>query len=163
MTLAGRSIHTGDSSLGNERYLTKGRIGQLVEVITLTLRDSMLRPLLGSASDRYLPYLMTLFFFILFNNLLGPLPLLDLQGFTPFGRGEVKLQVEMNYGLAGAWSEAAPAWTDVSGQLGNVRLTMLPSGLEPGNEYRWRARVLYSPVLFPGHVASRWFRIDRNR
>jgi F-type H+-transporting ATPase subunit a len=78
--LAAQSIRTGHAALGNERFITRGRLGQLVEVILVTLRDQMLRPLLGNQTDRYLPYLMTLFFFILINNLMGLIPLLDVQG-----------------------------------------------------------------------------------
>ncbi len=80
MWLAARGIATGPKSMGNDRYLTRGRLGQLVEVILLTLRDKMLQPLLGDATNRYLPYLMSLFFFILINNLIGLVPLLDVQG-----------------------------------------------------------------------------------
>jgi F-type H+-transporting ATPase subunit a len=80
MRLAARTIATGPEAEGNERFITRGRMGQLVEVMVETLRDKMLRPLLGESTGAYLPYLMTLFFFILINNLLGLLPLLDLQG-----------------------------------------------------------------------------------
>jgi F-type H+-transporting ATPase subunit a len=80
MRLAARGIATGPESAGNERYITQGRLGQLVEVILVTLRDRMLQPLLGDATSKYLPYLMTLFFFILINNLIGLVPLLDVQG-----------------------------------------------------------------------------------
>jgi F-type H+-transporting ATPase subunit a len=80
LRVAARAIATGRESEGNERYITRRRTGQLVEVMVETLRDRMLRPLLGSDTAAYLPYLMTLFFFILINNLLGLLPLLDIQG-----------------------------------------------------------------------------------
>ncbi|MCS6992169.1 MAG: F0F1 ATP synthase subunit A [Chitinophagales bacterium] len=45
-----------------------------VEVIIVFIRDQVARPLLGHRADRYLPYLLTLFFFIWINNLLGLLP-----------------------------------------------------------------------------------------
>jgi F-type H+-transporting ATPase subunit a len=79
MLAAARAIDTGPASLGNDRYLTRGRLGQLVEVITLYLRDKVVQPVLGESTSRYLPYLLTLFFFVLMNNLLGLVPLLDLQ------------------------------------------------------------------------------------
>jgi F-type H+-transporting ATPase subunit a len=79
MKRAAAAIDTGPESEGHARHLTSGRLGQLVEVFTLYLRDSMLKPLLGDKTDTYLPYLLTLFFFILMNNLLGLVPLLDLQ------------------------------------------------------------------------------------
>lgn len=80
MRRAAEAIATGPSSEGHGRYLTKGRIAQMIEVITIYLRDEALGPVLGKEdTDKYLPYLMTLFFFILMNNLLGLVPLLDLQ------------------------------------------------------------------------------------
>ena len=80
MMKAAKAIATGPESEGNERYITKGRFGQLIEAMVVYLRDEMLVPVLGEDhTRRYFPYLMTLFFFILFNNLFGLLPLLDLQ------------------------------------------------------------------------------------
>ena len=76
---AGKAIQTGPESSGNERYLTKGRLSQMIEVIVLYLMDNVVRPQLGHSANRFAPYLLTLFFFILFNNLLGLMPLLDIQ------------------------------------------------------------------------------------
>ncbi len=83
MTAAAKAIATGPESDGNERYLTKGRFGQLIETIVLYLRDEMLLPVLGQKhTTRYLPYLMTLFFFVLFQNLFGLIPVLDIIHLT---------------------------------------------------------------------------------
>jgi len=80
MIHAANRIATGPASEGNERYITKGRFAQLVESITIYLRDEMLAPVLGpSTTRRYLPYLMTLFFLILFLNVFGLVPFADLQ------------------------------------------------------------------------------------
>ena len=76
---AASAIETGPESDGNARYRTKGRLSQMVEVITLYLRDTIVKPVLGDQSNRYMPFLLTVFFFILLNNLLGLVPLLDLQ------------------------------------------------------------------------------------
>lgn len=77
---ASKRIATGPESEGNERYVTKGRLAQLVETIVVYLRDEMLTPVLGAeATRKYLPFLMTQFFFILTLNLFGLFPLLDLQ------------------------------------------------------------------------------------
>lgn len=45
-----------------------------MEVIVLFIRDEVVKPNVGPKYERYLPYLLTLFFFILINNLLGLLP-----------------------------------------------------------------------------------------
>lgn len=76
---AGRRIETGQESEGADRYLTRGRIPQVIEVICLYLREKVVRPQLGDATDRYIPYLWATFFFILLNNLFGLVPLMDLQ------------------------------------------------------------------------------------
>ncbi|MEM7807172.1 MAG: F0F1 ATP synthase subunit A [Planctomycetota bacterium] len=49
------------------------------EAIMLYLRDDVVRPILGDATNTYIPLLWTFFFFILFNNLIGLLPLEPLQ------------------------------------------------------------------------------------
>lgn len=74
-----KAIGTGPESQGNERYITKGKVAQLVEVITLYLRDTVVRPQLGADANKFMPLLLSLFFFILINNLFGLIPLLDLQ------------------------------------------------------------------------------------
>lgn len=78
MKVAADAIATGPESQGNERYITKGVFSQMIEVVVLALRDFVIRPQLGADTNRFLPYLLTLFFFILYNNLVGLMPLLDL-------------------------------------------------------------------------------------
>jgi F-type H+-transporting ATPase subunit a len=46
----------------------------LFEIFIVYIRDEIVRPSLGDAGDRYLPYFLTLFFFILICNLLGMVP-----------------------------------------------------------------------------------------
>ena len=46
----------------------------LMEVIINFVRDEVVKPMLGRHTDKYLPYLLTIFFFIWINNLLGLLP-----------------------------------------------------------------------------------------
>ncbi len=79
LNIAAKRIATGSESQGHDRYVTKGSFAQMIEVIVLYLRDSVIRPQLGKDTNKFLPYLLTLFFFILFNNLLGLVPLVDLQ------------------------------------------------------------------------------------
>lgn len=47
----------------------------LFEAIMLFIRNDVVKPVLGEQTDRFMPYIWTLFFFILFVNLLGLLPL----------------------------------------------------------------------------------------
>ena len=54
-------------------------IQALIEPLVIYVRDEIARPNIGKDYEKYLPYLLTVFFFILFNNLLGLIP------FFPFG------------------------------------------------------------------------------
>ncbi|MDR1878036.1 MAG: F0F1 ATP synthase subunit A [Bacteroidales bacterium] len=49
-------------------------MARLVEPVILFVRDDIARSAIGEKHQRYLPFLLTLFFFILFNNLLGLIP-----------------------------------------------------------------------------------------
>ena len=61
------------------KEVVPGRRANFFEAILLYMRDEVIRPVLGHATDTYIPLLWTLFFFILFNNLIGLLPLEPLQ------------------------------------------------------------------------------------
>jgi len=49
-------------------------IQSLMEPIIVFVRDEIVKPNIGHHYEKFLPYLLTLFFFILFGNLLGLLP-----------------------------------------------------------------------------------------
>ena len=46
----------------------------LVEILVLHVKDDIVGPILGHNTNRFLPYLLTLFFFIFFCNVLGLIP-----------------------------------------------------------------------------------------
>lgn len=52
----------------------QGRLANLFETILVFIRDEMARPAIGHGADRYLAYLWTVFFFVLFCNLIGLVP-----------------------------------------------------------------------------------------
>jgi F-type H+-transporting ATPase subunit a len=83
LSIAAKQIQTGPASAGTDRYITKGRIAQLVEVIVQGLRDGVIEPLLGKETTaRFLPFLLTVFFFVLTLNLFGMIPFMDIQEFV---------------------------------------------------------------------------------
>lgn len=45
-----------------------------IEPVVIFVRDEIVKPNIGKHYEKYLPYILTLFFFILFGNLLGLLP-----------------------------------------------------------------------------------------
>src|SRR5207302_6617899 len=56
--------------------LARGKRANMLEVLVLFVRDQIVRAVLGPAGDFLLPYIWTVFFFILTCNLLGMLPLI---------------------------------------------------------------------------------------
>jgi len=52
----------------------KGIFQNMMEALIMFVRDEIARPILENKTDRYLPYLLTAFFFILTCNLLGLIP-----------------------------------------------------------------------------------------
>jgi F-type H+-transporting ATPase subunit a len=55
--------------------VSRGWFANMFEAILLFIRDEIARPAIGGhGADRFLPYLWTVFFFVLFNNLIGILP-----------------------------------------------------------------------------------------
>src|SRR5262245_28400655 len=75
---ASTKIKTGPQSQGNDRFVTKNPVAHTIEVICVYLREETTRPMLGDRTDRFMPFLWTVFFFILINNLLGLLPINDV-------------------------------------------------------------------------------------
>jgi F-type H+-transporting ATPase subunit a len=95
----------------------QGRLWNLLEAMLLFIRDQVARPAIGKHdADKFLPYLWTLFFFILVCNLLGLVPwagsptgalavtgTLALIAFiTVIGAGMAKL------GVVGYWKAQVP-------------------------------------------------------
>lgn len=75
---AASKIGTGPTSQGTDRYVTKNKFAHMIEVICVYLREEVARPLLGARTNKLMPFLWTIFFFILVNNLLGLIPIMDL-------------------------------------------------------------------------------------
>jgi F-type H+-transporting ATPase subunit a len=46
-----------------------------VELVIMSIVDDVIKPCIGKNYRRYTPYLLTVFFFIIFNNLVGLIPL----------------------------------------------------------------------------------------
>jgi len=57
-----------------EQRIVPAGIANFLEAIVVFLRDEVILPNMGEDGKNYLPYLLTVFFFILFCNLLGLIP-----------------------------------------------------------------------------------------
>jgi len=66
-------------SVANAYTKAKGKapsgLQNLMEVLVVFVRDDVAKPGIGPKYEKYLPYIMTIFFFILVNNLLGLIPI----------------------------------------------------------------------------------------
>ena len=66
-------ISIGNRYKRNPMEVPKG-MQALLEPVILFVRDEVAKPMLGKKTDRFLPYLLTVFFFIWITNMLGLLP-----------------------------------------------------------------------------------------
>lgn len=74
----------------------------LMEAFLDALRGAVVKPVLGEDTDRFMPFLWALFFFILFNNLLGMVPIepiANLLGLAHIG-GTATGNINITAGLA---------------------------------------------------------------
>ena len=60
---SGQGVHTAPKGMQN-----------LMEILIAFVRDEIARPNLGHKYQKYMPYMLTVFFFILINNLFGLIP-----------------------------------------------------------------------------------------
>ncbi|OHB78097.1 MAG: ATP synthase F0 subunit A [Planctomycetes bacterium RBG_16_64_10] len=96
----------------------RGGLGNLLEAMVVFIREQVVRPAIGRVEgDRFLPFLLTMFFFVLVCNLLGLLPwsgsptgslavtgaLAVITLCTVFGAGMSRL------GVLGYWRSQVPA------------------------------------------------------
>ena len=70
--VAGRVRVKGE---GLEAYRTRGRFAQVFETMCSFMRDEVVRPNLHELTDKYIYYIWTIFFFVLFANVLGLVPI----------------------------------------------------------------------------------------
>lgn len=96
------------------------------------VRNGVARDIIGSHDfQKFVPYLVTVFFFILVNNLFATIPLFQFPTFSRAG---------MAYGLAGmSWVVYNAVGVHKHGLLGYLKLQCVPSGVSP---------VMY-PLLVP--------------
>jgi len=107
-----RMCRTGDTV----RDLTPRGFGNFIESICAYFREHVARPVLNEHTDRFIPYIWTAFFYILFVNLLGLLPL------EPVTRGLVRsVYPDAHHGVGGA--ATGNIW--VTGTLAACTLCMI--------------------------------------
>jgi len=97
-----------------------------VEAVVVFFRDQVVRANIGHGADRFTPFILTLFFFILYMNLLG---------LIPFG-----ISATASLSVTGALAFLALLWIEVSGFMalgpkGYARtIFYAPRGLHPAGQ-----------------------------
>ena len=107
----------GQDGTRDTTYVTKGTLAHMIEVMVVYLRDNSIRPVLGERTERFMPFLISLFFFILMNNLLGLTPVTDLlhitEHYTGGGDGPAGATATQNIFVTGALVRSR-AWSSIS-------------------------------------------------
>ncbi len=62
------------ASRGYKKSLIPKGFKNFIEIMVVFVRDEIVQPTIGKGYEKYLPYLLTIFFFILLSNLFGLLP-----------------------------------------------------------------------------------------
>ena len=110
----------------------KGRFWNMMEMLIVFVRDNVIAAGIGSRKDAapYVPYLLTLFFFILFCNLLGMVPWMG----SPTGSVTVTATLALltlsivigtgilRHGPIGFWTGMTPP---IEGKVGPINLTLV--------------------------------------
>lgn len=109
---------------GAKGYITKSRFGGFFEMILVYLRNETVKPLLHDKTDKYIGFLWSLFFFILFANLLGIVPIGPVSGLL-VGNSHLGGTFTGSWGVTiGLASVACVAWLFIGlreGKMGYVK------------------------------------------
>ena len=114
----------------NEGKAPKG-IQSFFEPIIIFIRDEIVKPNIGPKYEKYLPYLLTLFFFIWFGNLLGLLP----AGANFTGNIAVTLVLAIFTLIVTLFSGKKTYWMHMLDPL--------------GNSMAWSGKILLYVILVP--------------
>jgi len=123
-----------------------GRMQNLGELGVLFVRDQILRPQLGRKGDKWLPFLVSLFFFIWINNIMGIIPILYFPAMSKYG---------YPVALAGmVWLIYMGLGIKNQGLLGYMKTLTVPSGSP------WWILPLLIPIEFFSNVLVRPFTLS---
>jgi F-type H+-transporting ATPase subunit a len=118
----------------------------LGELAVLFVRDQILRPQLGKAGDKYLPLLVSLFFFVWIMNLFGIIPYIEFPATAKFA---------IPFGLAlMVWVTYLTIGIRAQGPIGYFKNMAVPSGAP------WWILPLLSPIELLSNIFVRPFTLS---
>src|ERR1700748_1582034 len=97
------------------------------ESILSVLRTDLIRPALGENADRFTPFIWTVFFFILFNNLLGMFPMNEIASVATGKPQHFWGTATANFSVTGGLAIISFIIVHISGIAQQVRIKMDPS------------------------------------
>ena len=118
----------------------------LGELGILFVRDQILRPQMGKKGDKWLPFLLSLFFFIWVNNIMGIIPILYFPAMSKYGFPVVLAVMVWVIYMGLGIQEAGPSAT--------CRTLPIPSGSP------WWILPLLVPIEFLSNVLVRPFTLS---
>src|SRR4051812_22911201 len=98
----------------------------LLESILSFLRTQVIRPALGESADRFTPFIWTVFFFILFNNLLGLFPMNEILSLATGKPQHVWGTATANFSVTGGLAIISFIIVHLSGITQQIRIKMDP-------------------------------------
>jgi len=141
------------------RAMVPGRLQFAGEGAYGFVRNGVARDIIGAHDfQKFIPYLVTIFFFILVNNLFGTIPFIQFPTFS---------RASMAYALAGlSWLVYNGVGIAKHGPIGYLKLQCVPSGVSPAMypllvPLEFFSNILVRPVtlalrlfanMFAGHI-----------
>jgi ATP synthase subunit 6 len=124
LVLAAGLVFTFFYVASRSRSLVPGKVQFAGESAYGFVRNSVARDIIGSRDfQKFVPYLVALFFFILINNLFASIPFIQFPTFSRAG---------MAYALAGlSWVIYNAVGIAKHGPIGYLKLQSVPSGVSP--------------------------------
>jgi F-type H+-transporting ATPase subunit a len=133
------------SAFSKPKLVPRG-VQNVGELGILFVRDQILRPQMGKKGDKWLPFLVSLFFLIWVNNIMGIVPVLYFPTFSKFGFAVVL--------AAMVWLIYMGLGFRKQGFLGYWRTLLIPSGSP------WWILPLLVPIEFLSNVLVRPFTLS---
>jgi F-type H+-transporting ATPase subunit a len=119
---------------------SRGWFMNMFEAMLLFIRDDVARPAIGGhGADRFLPFLWTAFFFVLFNNLLGMIP----------GFASPTANVNVTGGLA-----LMTLFTVIGAGVREMGFSGYWIGIVPHLDVPWALKLFLWPLMFMIEIAG---------
>ncbi len=137
-------LYGGMAASRTEHGRTAGRRHNAIEAVVLYLRQTVVMANIGHGGEKYAPFIVTLFFFILYNNLLGLIP------FGATATANISVTAALALMTFVVTEVAGMVKLGAAGYLGTI--FMRPAGMHPAAA--WGMAIALSPVELLGKLTK---------